>query len=278
MEKRIIRVGHSPDPDDAFMFYGIAKNKVDTKGFEFRHLIEDIESLNQRAFKRELEMTAISLHAFFYVADSYSIMSVGGSFGDGYGPIVVAKKEYDVNDLKRLRIAVPGRYTTAYLYALLFFGGFQPVFLQFDKIIDAVLSGEVEAGLLIHEGQLTYKDYGLYNIFDVGKFWKEKYSLPLPLGIDVLSNEFSDKEKITINRIMRESIEVAYKELDLAIEYALQYGRGLDRERGEKFVKMYVNDITKDMGDEGKEAIRLVYEMALKEGIIKDKIDINIIE
>jgi len=278
MKKTVIRVGHSPDPDDAFMFYGIAKNKVNTRGFKFQHIIEDIESLNKKAFNKELEMTAVSLHAFFYIADIYSIMSVGGSFGDGYGPIIVAKKNYTVDELKKIRIAIPGKYTTAYLYTLLFIGDFKPIFMKFDKIMQAVLSDNVEAGLLIHEGQITYKDYNLYNVFDIGKYWKEKFALPLPLGIDVLANTFSNEEKKVINSIMRESIEVAYKELDEAIDYALQYGRGLDKKRGEKFVKMYVNDITKEMGNKGKEAIKLVYNLAMEKKIINKNIKINIIE
>lgn len=267
-----IRVAHSPDSDDAFMFYPLTKGLIDTEGLEFEHILADIETLNREALKGTYEVSAISFHAYPYVADKYAVLPSGGSVGEGYGPIVVSKEE--LGSLKGKRIAVPGELTTAFLVLKLYEPEIEHVVYPFDRIIDAVLKGEVEAGLVIHEGQLSYKDYGLKKVVDLGEWWKEKYGLPLPLGCNIVKKDLGKDVIKKIERLMRKSVEYALKEKEKALEYAINYARDLkdDPRRTEKFVSMYVNERTIDYGEEGREAVRLLLRLGKEKGIIKTEI------
>ena len=276
MSKIKMRLGHSPDADDAFMFYAMAKGKVNSPDVDFEHVIEDIQSLNIRAMNKELEVTAMSVHAYTYVQDSYRILSCGASMGEGYGPIVVAKEKLD--NLEGKKIAVPGKLTTAYLLLSIYAEGFIPVDMPFDKVMDAVLNGEVDAALVIHEGQLTYKDYGLVRLFDLGVLWGKDTSLPLPLGVNTISRDIEENLAKEILRLHRDSIEYGLNNKDEALEYAMEFGRGMELEVGEKFVLMYVNDITVDMGDKGKKALELLFSKAREKNIITRDVKLDILE
>ena len=271
MVKRI-RIAHSPDSDDAFMFYPLVKGLIDTEGLEIEHILADIETLNREALKGTYEVSAISFHAYPYVADKYAVLPSGGSVGDGYGPIVVAKEE--LSSLKGKKIAVPGELTTAFLTLKLYEPDFEHVVIPFDQIINAVLEGKVDAGLVIHEGQLSYKDYGLKKIVDLGEWWKEKYGLPLPLGCNVVRKDLGKELIKKIERLMRQSVEYALKEREKALNYAINYARDLseDPERTQKFVSMYVNERTVDYGEDGREAVRLLLRLGKERGIIKAEI------
>ena len=276
MSKIKMRLGHSPDADDAFMFYAMAKGKVNSPDVDFEHVIEDIQSLNIRAMNKELEVTAMSVHAYTYVQDSYRILSCGASMGEGYGPIVVAKEKLD--NLEGKKIAVPGKLTTAYLLLSIYAEGFIPVDMPFDKVMDAVLNGEVDAALVIHEGQLTYKDFGLVMLFDLGVLWGKDTSLPLPLGVNTISRDIEENLAKEILRLHRDSIEYGLNNKDEALEYAMEFGRGMELEVGEKFVLMYVNDITVDMGDKGKKALELLFSKAREKNIITRDVKLDILE
>ena len=271
MVKRI-RIAHSPDSDDAFMFYPLVKGLIDTEGLEIEHILADIETLNREALKGTYEVSAISFHAYPYVADKYAVLPSGGSVGDGYGPIVVAKEE--LSSLKGKKIAVPGELTTAFLTLKLYEPDFEHVVIPFDQIINAVLEGKVDAGLVIHEGQLSYKDYGLKKIVDLGEWWKEKYGLPLPLGCNVVRKDLGKELIKKIEKLMRQSVEYALKEREKALNYAINYARDLseDPERTQKFVSMYVNERTVDYGEDGREAVRLLLRLGKERGIIKAEI------
>ena len=268
MEK-VIRVAHSPDSDDAFMFYPMVKGLIDTYGFKIEHVLKDIESLNEDAKKGTYELSAISFHAYPYVADKYYVLPSGGSVGDGYGPIVVTREPVD--SIKGKKIAIPGELTTAYLVLRLFEEEFEPVVMAFDKILDEVEKGTVDAGLVIHEGQLTYKDRGLYKFVDLGEHWKEKYNLPLPLGCNIVRKNLGLDTIKKLENIMRESVKKALELRKEALDYAKNYARDLenDEERAFKFVSMYVNNRTIDYGEDGKEAVRLLYRLGKEKGIIK---------
>ena len=259
--KQTIRVGHSPDPDDAFMFHALANHKIDTGDYDFRHELVDIETLNQRAFNAELELTAVSLHAYAYLTDKYALCPCGASMGDRYGPMVVARQKVSVGDLGRKSIAVPGKLTTAYLALRLCLGvDFQAVLVPFDQILDAVVAGEyqgqaVEAGLIIHEGQLTYGDRRLELVIDTGKWWFDETGLPLPLGANAIRKDLGAAAIRDVNRLLKESIRYGLAHRDEALDYALQYGRDLDRSRADTFVGMYVNDWTLDFGPRGRQAV-----------------------
>lgn len=276
MHKNMVRLGHSPDADDAFMFYGIAKGKINSDKVDFRHVIEDIQSLNQRALNAELETTAISAHGYLKVLNDYRIMSCGASMGEGYGPIVVAKRNLD--SLEGVRVAVPGKLTTAYLLLSLYADGFDPVEKPFDEIIQSVESGEVEAGLLIHEGQLTYKDHGLKLLFDLGELWAEETSLPLPLGLNVIRRDIDQETAKEILRVHRESIEYGLNNKREAMDYAMEFGRGMDQDVGEKFVLMYVNEYTRDLGQKGTEALKYLFEKAFRRGLIDKEPELDILQ
>ncbi len=273
--KQLIRVGHSPDPDDAFMFYALAKDLLPTGDYQFTHELVDIETLNQRAFSGELELTAVSIHAYAYLQDQYLLCNCGASMGDGYGPMVVAKEKYSVEQLKGKRIAIPGKLTSATLALRLFLGqDFEHVLVPFDQIIPAVVAGEYEgqpldAGLLIHEGQLTYGDQNLQLIVDLGVWWGEETGgLPLPLGANAIRKNLGHETIIEVEKLLAQSINYGLDHRQPALDYALQYGRDLDNAKADKFVGMYVNDWTRDFGDKGRESVRLFLERGYKAGVL----------
>jgi 1,4-dihydroxy-6-naphthoate synthase len=259
--KQLIHVGHSPDPDDAFMFHALANGKIDTGDYEFTHELVDIETLNRRAFKGELELTAVSLHAYAFLGDQYALCACGASMGDGYGPMVVAKQAVSLEKLKDLTIAVPGKLTSAYLaLRLCLDADFACVEVPFDRIIPAVASGEyegqaVDAGLIIHEGQLTYGDHDLRLVVDLGQWWQDQTDLPLPLGANAVRKNLGAETMGDIQRLLKQSIQYGMDHRKEALEYALQYGRDLDRRQADRFVGMYVNDWTLDFGDRGRRAV-----------------------
>jgi 5,8-dihydroxy-2-naphthoate synthase len=259
--KQLIRVGHSPDPDDAFMFYALAKGKIETGDYEFTHELVDIETLNRRAFRAELELTALSIHAYAYLHDRYILCTCGASMGDGYGPMVVAREAGSVESLKSLTIAVPGKLTSAYLALRLALGvDFAAIEVPFDEIIPAVVAGnygdhKIDAGLIIHEGQLTYAEQNLQLVVDLGVWWKERTGLPLPLGANGIRKSLGPEAAHEIQRLLLESIEYGLAHRGPALTYALQYGRDLDSSQADTFVGMYVNDWTLDFGARGREAV-----------------------
>jgi 1,4-dihydroxy-6-naphthoate synthase len=268
--KAKIRVGHSPDPDDAFMFYAIAHDKIKTDGIKFSHVIEDIESLNRRAFKAELEVTAVSASAFFQVADKYALMPCGSSIGDNYGPVLVSKKSIYSKELKGKKIAVPGIHTTAYLALKLFLPDFEEVVIPFDKILEAVEKGEVDAGLIIHEGQLTYSRLGFKKVVDLGEWFYEMTKLPLPLGVDVIRKNLGRDVMRKVTKLLKTSIEYGLKHRPEALEYSLKFGRGIESQTADEFVGMYVNDYTVDMGRKGKEGLMTLQKAAFEHGLLKE--------
>jgi 5,8-dihydroxy-2-naphthoate synthase len=251
-----IRLGHSPDPDDAFMFWALAAGEVDPRGFEFEHVLRDIQTLNEWAQEGRLETTAISLHAYPFVQDRYVLLPHGASMGAGYGPIVVAREPLSDGELRRAEIAVPGRMTTAFLALRLRLGEFTWREVPFDEIMDEVVSGRAEAGLLIHEGQLTYGAAGLRKVIDLGEWWLEETGLPLPLGVNVARRDLGPEVLRQLSAVLAESIRAGLENRERALEYALGFGRGLDDELADRFVGMYVNDLTEDYGEEGREAVR----------------------
>jgi len=263
-----IRFGHSPDPDDAFMFYAIAKGKIETDPFEVVHVVEEIEKLNQRALQGELEVTALSVHAYAYCAKQYTLLSSGASIGDGYGPILVSKRPLRANELQGKRIGIPGKLTTAYLTLQLFTQGFLEEFLPFDKVVPAVISGRVDAGLLIHEGQITYSEEGLHKVVDLGAWWQEETKLPLPLGVDAIRKDIPQETALKFDMLFKKSIEYSLTHRKDAVEYALPYGRGLEKGKADRFIGMYVNQDTLDYGEKGKEAIKRLFQEAEAKGLI----------
>ncbi len=264
----IIRIGHSPDADDAFMYYALAHGKVRVGNYEVQHVMEDIESLNQRALSGELEGTAISAGAYPQVADKYRIMSVGSSIGRNYGPMIVARSDRADTSLQNARVAIPGTYTTAYLLLRLYAEGFEAVPIDFDKIMPAVQNGEVDAGLLIHEGQVTYSDEGLVKLLDLGEAWGQDTGLPIPLGLDMVRRDLGEEMAVLMAESLRDSIQYAFDHEDEALDYAIKFSRGIERETCRRFVRMYVNDDTLDMGEEGKRALETLYARAVERGII----------
>lgn len=279
MTKRKIVVGHSPDPDDAFMFYGLAHNKIDTGDLEFHHVLQDIETLNRRALRGELEVTAVSIHAYAHLLDKYALLPSGCSMGDRYGPMVVARKQVTVGDLSSLRIAVPGTMTTAFLaLRLLLPGGFTHEVVPFDQILAEVAQGRFDAGLIIHEGQLTFQKQGLHLVVDLGVWWQEKTGLPLPLGGNVVRRDLGDDTIKRISRYLKESIRYGLAHRAEALEYALQYGRDMDRALADKFVGMYVNDWTLDYGPRGRAAVARLLEEGHRAGIIPAAVAVEFVE
>jgi 1,4-dihydroxy-6-naphthoate synthase len=265
-----ISVGHTPDSDDAFMFYGMFTGKVTSSDFEVNHVIEDIEKLNRKATNPELDVTAVSVHACAYIP-GYTVLRSGGSFGIGYGPIVTAKKQISIDELKNCKIAIPGKMTSAFLLLQLMIGKFEYVEMNFSDIPEAVKNGDVDAGLVIHETQLSYEQEGNIKILDVGEWWdKTTDGLPVPLGINVMKTSLGMETIHKFDRYLQESIEYALDNLDDAIDYSMQYSRGKPRDLIEKFVKMYVNQVTVNMGDSGEESIRKVFEMAKEKNLVPE--------
>ena len=278
--KQLIRVGHSPDPDDAFMFHALANEHLETGRYEFTHELVDIETLNQRAFSGELELTALSIHAYAFLHDKYALCSCGASMGDGYGPMVVAREACEVEDLKTKRIAVPGELTSAFLGLRLCLGqDFDYVLVPFDEIIPAVQAGEyqgesIDAGLIIHEGQLTYAESDLKLIVDLGIWWRELTGgLPLPLGANGIRKDLGEKTIQEVQKLLYDSIKYGLDHRGEALDYAVQYGRDLDTAKADKFVGMYVNDLTLDFGDKGREAVALFLKMGHEQGILPELIE-----
>jgi len=261
---RVLTLGHSPDSDDAFMFYALAEGKIDSEGLEFEHVLKDIQTLNEWAREGKLDTTAISVHAYAYVQDKYSLLAHGASMGDGYGPMIVTNEPTSIDALVGKRIAIPGPLTSAYLAFQIYMDGkpFEAVFIMFDKIIDAVKAGEVDAGLLIHEGQLTHGDDGLHMVVDLGAWWKDRTGTPLPLGVNAIRRDLGDDLSKAMSRVMRRSIQYSLDHRKPALEHAMQYARDLPTEMADKFVGMYVNELTLDLGDRGRRGI----ELLLKEG------------
>lgn len=272
--KQLIRVGHSPDPDDAFMFHALANDKVDTGDYQFTHELVDIETLNRRATTGELELTAVSLHGYAYLTDIYMLCPCGASMGDNYGPMVVAKQQLSLEELRGKTIAVPGTRTTAYLaLRLCLDADFDYVEVPFDEILNSVDAGEyegksIDAGLIIHEGQLTYSDHEQKLIVDLGKWWMDETGLPLPLGANAIRKDLGPDHIKEVNRLLYESIDYGLKHRDEALDYALQFGRDLDRGKADEFVGMYVNDWTLDFGERGREAVALLLKRGYEAGVI----------
>jgi 1,4-dihydroxy-6-naphthoate synthase len=272
--KQLIRVGHSPDPDDAFMFHALANGKIETGDYEFTHELVDIETLNQRAFAGELELTAVSIHGYAHLTDIYALCPCGASMGDRYGPMVVAGKSYAVDELRDLTIAIPGKLTSAYLALRLCLGvDFEHVVVPFDQIIPAVEKGEydgrpLDAGLIIHEGQLTYADRNLKLAVDLGQWWYDETGLPLPLGANAIRKDLGPDVIHDVNRLLKASIQYGLQHRNEALAYALQYGRDLDHDKADRFVGMYVNDWTLDFGPRGREAVALFLRRGYESGVI----------
>jgi len=278
----VFTLGHSPDPDDAFMFYAIAENKIDLRGYRFEHRLEDIQTLNERALRGELHISAISIHAYPQVADKYALLPCGASMGDGYGPVLVRKETPNgINEIKPFPrdsvIAVPGKMTSAFLALRLYLGDFKYVVVPFDQIFDAVKSGRADAGLIIHEGQLTYERSGFRKIVDLGEWWKQKTRLPLPLGGNVLRKDIPSDVRRDLAEIVRESIDFGLEHRSEAVLHALPYAREMDAELAGKFIGMYVNDFTRNYGEIGREAIRRFLSDAKRAGYIETEFEIEFV-
>ena len=274
---RTIRVAHSPDSDDAFMFYALAEGKIDTGDLRYAHELQDIETLNQRALRGELEVTAVSIHAYAYLSDRYALLPHGASMGDRYGPRLVARTAMAPAELRGKRVAVPGLLTSAYLALRLYQPTFEPVVLPFDQIEDAVDSGDVELGLLIHEGQLTYAQRGLKLIADLGAWWHDQTRLPLPLGGNVVRKDLGEELIASISRHLHASIAYGLRHRRAALDHSMQYARGLDRDMADTFVGMYVNDWTLDYREKGREAVRLFLARGVEAGVITAPVTVEFV-
>jgi 5,8-dihydroxy-2-naphthoate synthase len=273
-----IHVAHSPDSDDAFMFYALAAGKIDTEGLTYVHELQDIESLNQRAMRGELEVTAVSIHAYAYLSDRYSLLPHGASMGDRYGPRLVAREPADRSEVKGKRIAIPGPLTSAYLALQLYEPNFTPVFTPFDAIEDAVVNGDVDMGLLIHEGQLTFAERGLHLVADMGEWWFQETGLPLPLGGNVVRKDLGPDLTSKISRHLRDSIAYGLQHRVGALDHAMQYARGLDRSKADTFVGMYVNDWTLDYGERGRQAVRLFLQRGVEAGLVTKPVTVEFVD
>ena len=270
-----IRIGHSPDSDDAFMFYPLANGLISTDGFEIVQVAEDIESLNQRAVNGELEVTAISVHAYAYVANHYALMPCGASIGDRYGPLVVSKELMQREDLAGKKIAIPGEMTTAYLTLRLCQPDFDPEVVQFDQILPYVQDGNADAGLIIHEGQLTYGRAGLHKVVDLGEWWHEETGLPLPLGANAIRRDLGAEKIRRITSLIKQSIQYSLEHREGGLAYAMNYARDMETELADRFVGMYVNDYTLDYGEKGRAGVRELMERGYKAGVIPHPVDVE---
>ena len=270
-----IRIGHSPDSDDAFMFYAIANGLIPTDGFEIVQVAEDIESLNKRAVNGELEVTAISVHAYAYVAQHYALMPCGASIGDRYGPLVVSREPMQREDLVGKKIAIPGEMTTAYLTLRLCQPDFEPEVVQFDQILPYVQEGNADAGLIIHEGQLTYGQSGLHKVVDLGEWWHEETGLPLPLGANAIRRDLGAEKIRRITALIKQSIQYSLEHREGGLAYAMNYARDMETELADRFVGMYVNDYTLDYGEKGRAGVRELMERGYKSGVIPHQVDVE---
>lgn len=278
MTSKIIHVAHSPDSDDAFMFYALAKGKIDTHGYEFRHTLSDIETLNQKALQGVYEVSAISFHALPQVADKYALLSCGSSMGDGYGPMVISREPVGPEVIKEKTIAIPGKLTTAYLALQIYHPGVRVTAMPFDEILPAVASGKVDLGLIIHEGQLTYGQEGVHCVLDLGVWWRDLTGgLPLPLGGNVIRKDLGEAACIELDEILRQGIQYSLDHRKEALDYALSFARGMDPKLADKFVGMYVNELTVDYGERGRLALHRLFDEAVAKGILSAKPDLSFV-
>ncbi len=284
-ESRLLTLGHSPDPDDAFMFYAMATHQIDTEGLDFEHILQDIQTLNERAMRSELDISAISIHAYAHVLDKYALLPCGASMGDNYGPMIVSLTKFPVEDLPKKRIAVPGMMTSAFLALKLFLGldddKFEFVVVPFDQIMDHVRDGKSDCGLLIHEGQLTYEQEGFEEIVNLGEWWFERTGgLPLPLGANVVKKSFGGPMLTKINRVLRRSIDFSLESANrpAAVGHSLQWARGMDEKLADEFVGMYVNDLTLDFGDRGRKSVERFLREANEAGFIPAPVKLEFVE
>ena len=275
---RTITVAHSPDSDDAFMFYGLATNKLETEGLKFEHTLKDIQTLNEDAKNGVYDVTAISFHAYAYVADKYALLPHGASIGDKYGPILVSKEKRKPDEIGDMKIAIPGELTSAFLALRIFNSKFDYEIHPFDKVIDAVQQGKVDAGLLIHEGQLFYKQVGLDKVLDLGEWWHDQTGLPLPMGGNVIKRELGDDLMRRVSKQLHRSIVYSMENREDALTYAMQFARDMPQELADRFVAMWVNDLTLDYGDRGREAVRRLLDEGYNAGIIPNKVDIEFVD
>lgn len=277
-ETRTITVAHSPDSDDAFMFYGLATNKLETDGLKFEHTLKDIQSLNEDAKNGIFDVTAISFHAYAYVSDKYALLPHGASIGDKYGPILVAKEPRDPEEISQMKIAVPGELTSAFLALRIYNPDFKYTVVPFDEIIDTVQRGEADAGLLIHEGQLFYKEMGLDKVLDLGEWWHEKTGLPLPMGGNAIKRELGPDLMKQVSKHLHRSIVFSMENREDALSYAMQFARDMQPELADRFVAMWVNELTLDYGERGREAVRRLLAEGHEKGIIPHKVEVDFVE
>jgi 5,8-dihydroxy-2-naphthoate synthase len=277
-EIRTITVAHSPDSDDAFMFYGLATNKLETEGLKFEHTLKDIQSLNEDAKNGVFDVTAISFHAFAYVADKYALLPHGASIGDKYGPILVSREPRDASEIGSMKIAVPGELTSAFLALRIYNPDFEYVVVPFDEIIDSVKKGEVDAGLLIHEGQLFYHQMGLHKILDLGEWWHDKTGLPLPMGGNVIRRDLGKDLMKQVSKHLHSSIVYSMDNREDALSYAMQFARDMQPELADRFVAMWVNDLTLDYGERGREAVKRLLKEGYDKGIIPHKVKVEFVD
>ncbi|MCW5959482.1 MAG: hypothetical protein KIS76_04920 [Pyrinomonadaceae bacterium] len=277
-EKRIISVAHSPDSDDAFMFYGLATNKLETNGLKFEHVLKDIQTLNEDAKNGVYDVTAISFHAYAYVSDKYALLPHGASIGDKYGPILVSKDPRKPEEIPQMKIAIPGELTSAFLALRIYNQDFEYIVVPFDEIIDTVLKGKADAGLLIHEGQLFYKQMGLDKVLDLGEWWFDKTGLPLPMGGNVIRRDLGGDLMRQVSKHLHRSIVYSMENREDALSYAMQFARDMPPELADRFVAMWVNDLTLDYGDRGREAVKLLLKEGFEKGIIKNNVEIEFVD
>lgn len=277
-EARTISVAHSPDSDDAFMFYGLATNKLETEGLRFEHTLKDIQSLNEDAKNGVFDVTAISFHAYCYVHDKYALLPHGASIGDNYGPILVAKEPRDPSEISEMKIAIPGELTSAFLALRIYNKDFQYEVVPFDEIIETVQKGKVDAGLLIHEGQLFYKQMGLDKILDLGEWWHQETGLPLPMGGNVIRRDLGEDLMREVSKHLRRSIEYSLENREDALAYAMQFARDMPPELADRFVGMWVNELTLDYGERGREGVKLLLERGYEAGVIPERVEVEFVD
>jgi 1,4-dihydroxy-6-naphthoate synthase len=277
-ETKTITVAHSPDSDDAFMFYGLATNKLETEGLKFEHTLKDIQSLNEDAKNGVFDVTAVSFHAFAYISDKYALLPHGASIGDKYGPILVSKEPRDPSEIGEMTIAIPGELTSAYLALRIYNKDFKHIVVPFDEIMDTVKSGSVDAGLLIHEGQLFYNQLGLHKVLDLGEWWYDKTTLPLPMGGNVIRRDLGPELMKKVSKHLHRSIQYSMDNREDALSYAMQFARDMPTELADRFVAMWVNDLTLDYGDRGREAVKLLLSEGHKAGIIPHEATVEFVD
>jgi 1,4-dihydroxy-6-naphthoate synthase len=278
LETRTISVAHSPDSDDAFMFYALATNKLDTGDIQFTHVLKDIQSLNEMAMRGVYDVTAISFHAYAYIADKYALLPHGASIGDNYGPIVVSREAVSADDLSGMKVAVPGTLTSAFLALRIFNSEFAYEVVPFDEIIEAVQEGRCDAGLLIHEGQLFYEKMGLHKVIDLGEWWHERTTLPLPMGGNAIRRDLGEDLMRRVSHFLRESISYSLEHREDALQYAMQFARDMDTETADRFVAMWVNELTLDYTERGREAVRRLLTEGFERGIIPNRVEVAFVE